>query len=901
MIKPPYNLRCEYLNNPIEIDTPNPRFTWHMHHEQRAQKQTTYQILVSSKKEFSQSDYGDLWDSGKVESENNVNIVYEGKELKSSTIYYWKVKWWDKNGRASDYSEIAEFETAFLQETDWKANWITRKAFTDKKERKKFQYKSGFAIFLGMVREYYGIYIRKEFSLIKKIKYARLYICGLGWYELRINGKKIGNRILDPAWTDYKKIVLYSTYNVTDSLKEKNAIGIILGNSRYLEKSGYSYPKLILQLIIRYEDDSTESICSDITWKFSQGPILENGLYLGEKYDARLEIPGWDSPNFNDSSWENAILCEGPKLASQMMPPIRATKVLKPQNLYSNSPGSYIYDFGQNFTGFIRLKVRGPHGTEIIIKYSEIVDRNGNLNTATNRLAKATDVYILKGEGEEIFEPHFTYHGFRYIEVIGFPGVPTINNIEGLFIHTDVTKIGNFYCSNTLINQVHENVIWGQLSNFMSIPTDCPQRDERQGWMGDAQLTVEEAIFNFDTARFYTKYLDDIKLCQEENGALSDVVPPYWRFYPADPAWGTAYITIVWYLYFYYNDIRVLEEHYESLKKYVNHLQRNTEENILYKFGKFGDWCPPGSIVSRKTPIEHVCTWYYYHDTLILSKIAKLLGKDQDYKDLYERSEEIKEVYNQKFLKDSYVIPKHSLVDETISQTSNILPLFLNMVPEKKKGKVLSRLLHCIIEDHDYHVDTGIVGTRYLWDVLTENGHADVAYKIITQESYPGYGYMIKEGATTLWERWEKLEGSGMNSHNHIMLGSVDTWFFKALAGISSLEPCWKRIRIKPFIPTDLTYATASLNTSKGFLYSSWEKTGNSLKVMIHIPVGCISETWIPIKNSNCEIKEGNVNLWRNGSIVEKVSGLEYNEVNENYVIFNIGSGYYQFTVIPYE
>ncbi|MFX1442072.1 MAG: family 78 glycoside hydrolase catalytic domain [Promethearchaeota archaeon] len=899
MIEPPYNLRCEYLHNPIEIDTPYPRFSWLLQHEERIQKQIAYQILVSSKQELIQSDIGDLWDSGKIESENNVNIVYEGKELKSSTIYYWKVKWWDKNGNASEFSEIAKFETAILKLSDWKASWITREAFTDKNKRKKFQYKSGFGVFVGMVREYYGIYIRKEFSLTKKIKSAKIYICGLGCYELRINGKKIGDRILEPAWTDYKKIALYSTYDVSNFLKEKNAIGVVLGNSRYLDKFGYGYPKLIVQILIRYADNTNELRCSDKTWKFSQGPILENGIYLGEKYDARLEMPGWDKPNFDDSSWENANLCEGPKLTSQIMPPIRITKILQPQNSYSNSPGKYIYDFGQNFTGFIRLKVRGPRDTEVIIRHSEIVDHKGNLNTATNRLAKATDVYILKGEGEEVFEPHFTYHGFRYIEITGFPGVPILNSVEALFIHTDVPQIGNFYCSNNLINQIHKNIIWGQLSNFMSIPTDCPQRDERHGWMGDAQLTIEEAIFNFDTVGFYTKFLNDIRYCQKENGALSDVVPPYWPFYPADPAWGTAYITIAWYLYWYYNDVRILEDNYESMKKYVDFLHRNTEENILYKFGKFGDWCPPGSIVSRKTPIEHVCTWYYYHDTLILSKIAQILGKVQDYKDLNKRSEEIKEAYNRKFLKDYYVIPKHSLVDETISQTSNILPLFLNMVPEKKKKKVLSRLLHCIIEDHDYHIDTGIVGTRYLWDVLTENGHADVAYRIITQESYPGYGYMIKEGATTLWERWEKLEGSGMNSHNHIMLGSVDSWFYKSLIGISTLEPGWKKIRIKPYIPSDVEYSSASLNTIKGLIHCSWEKNYKNLKIIVEIPVGSGSEMWIPIPIKESEIKERNAIIWKDGNSFESVDGLKYKEVKDSYIIFEIGSGYYQFTIIP--
>ncbi len=897
MIKPPINLRCEYLQNPIGIDISSPRFSWILEHEERSQSQSAFQIIVSSLRNFSESVNENMWDSGKIKSSNTVNISYKGKPLKSNSIYYWRVKWWDQNDEVSPYSNIANFGMAFLNESEWKAYWISRKEFTDKKEKKRFQYKSSRILFVGQLKEYYGIYLRKEFYLTKEIQSAKINICGLGHYELRINGKKIGDRILDPAWSDYNKLALYSTYDVSDCLKDKNAIGVILGNGQYLEKYGYDFPKLILQLIIQYKDDTNDIICSNDSWKVSKGPILENGIYLGEKYDARLEIPGWDSSDFNDSSWEKVNIVNGPKLASQLIQPIRITNVFKPQRLYSNSPGIYIYDFGQNFTGYIRLKVHGLRGTEIKIRYSEIIYNDGNLNTATNRGAMATDVYILKGEGEEIFEPHFTYHGFQYVEITGFPGVPTLENIEGLFIHTDVPKISNFVCSKDLINRIHKNIIFGQLSNFMSIPTDCPQRDERHGWMGDAQLTIEESIFNFNMARFYTKYLRDIKLSQKENGTLSDVVPPYWKFYPADPAWGTAYITIAWYLYWYYNDTKILEDNYEPMKKYINFLHINSENNILYKFGKYGDWCPPGSIVSRKTPIEQICTWYYYHDTLILSRIAHILGKDQDYRDLFKRSEEIKESYNKKFLKDIYVVPKLSLTDRTISQTSNVLPLYLNMVPDNKKSKVLSALLHCIIEDHDYHVDTGIVGTRYLFDVLTENGYADVAYKIIIQESYPGYGYMIKEGATTLWERWEKLEGSGMNSHNHIMLGSVDTWFFKALAGISSKKPGWKKIKIKPFIPPDLKYVSASLNTIKGIVYSSWEKKNDSLKIVIKIPVGCISEIWIPIDNLECKIKEGNTIIWKNGKTFEHVSGIEYKRKNENFVIFNIGSGYYQFKI----
>ena len=893
----PHYLRCEFLESPIEIDTPNPRFSWLLRHKKRAVKQIAYQIIVSSKKEFSKLENGDLWDSGKVETENFTNIEYDGKSLESNKTYYWRVKWWDNSNNVSEFSEIGKFGIALLDESDWKAQWITRRAFTDKIEKKKFQYKSGFHVFLGMVREYYGIYMRKEFEVSKKIDYAKLYICGLGHYELRINGKKIGDRILDPGWTDYKKIALYSTFDVTHSLKKKNAIGVILGNGRYLEKLKLDFPKLLLQLIIQYEDGSNDVICTDNTWKVSQGPILENGIYYGEKYDARLEIPGWDSPNYNDPSWESVIIVNGPKLSSQLMQPIRVSKIIKPKKLYSTTPGMYIYDFAQNFTGFIRLKVIGPSGTEIKIRYSELVFDDGNLNTATLRSANATDTYILKGGGKEVFQPHFTYHGFRYVEITGFPGVPTLESIEGLFFHTAVPKSGDFYCSNDLINKIHSNIIWGQLSNFMSIPTDCPQRDERHGWMGDAQLTVEEATFNFDTLRFYTKFLRDIYLCQKDNGAISDVVPPYWPFYPADPAWGTAYITIAWNLYWYYKDTRILSVHYESMKKYVSHLQKNTEDNILYKFGKYGDWCPPGNIVSRKAPIEQVNTWYYYHDTLILSKIAKILNNNQESEELFQRSEEIKNTFNNKFLKEAYVIPKLSITDRTVSQTSNILPLYLNMVPDDRKNKVLSTLLNSIIEDYDYHVDTGIVGTRYLWDVLAENNHADVAYKIITQRSYPGYGYMIKEGATTLWERWEKLEGSGMNSHNHIMSGSVDTFFFKYLAGITSPEPGWTKIKIKPFIPIDLKYASGSLNTIKGFIYSSWEKFQGKLKMKIHIPVGTLSEVWIPINSQKSEIREGESTIWQNGKVIEKSEGIEYKEIRDNYIIFSVGSGHYEFLV----
>ncbi|MFX1487916.1 MAG: family 78 glycoside hydrolase catalytic domain [Promethearchaeota archaeon] len=894
MLEPPHNLRCEYLENPIEIDIQNPRFSWLLTHKGRNQSQSAYQIIVSSKKALLNAEKGDIWDTGKIISQNFVNIEYDGKALRSNSTYYWRVKWWDKDDLESSFSKPAIFGTALLEESEWKAKWISKKEFVDKKTRKALQYKSGERGLFGRLKEVNAIYLRKEFNIEKQIKTAKLYISGLGYYELRINGNRIGDRILDPAQTDYNKIALYSTYDITKDLQTFNAIGVILGNGRSVELFRYDFPKLIAQIYIEYKDGTNDIIITDESWKVSNGPILQNGIYFGEIYDARLEMPGWDNPDFEDNIWDNVVVVNGYNLASQLMQPIQISKVMKPQTIQSPQAGMYIYDFGQNYTGFVRLKLRGPRGCQVKLRFAEILNEHGTLNTATNGNAPATDIYILKGEGEESYQPHFTYHGFRYVEITGFPGVPSLETIVGLFFHSNVPKVSDFFCSNDLINQLHTNIIWGQLSNLMSIPTDCPQRDERQGWMGDAQLVTEEAMLNFDMARFYTKYLRDIKLCQRNDGSISDVVPPYWNIYPADPAWGSAYITIAWYMYWYYNDIRVFEDHYESLKHYIDFLSNTAKESIS-PLGKYGDWCPPMCIVSKRTPLELVSTWYFYHDTLLFSEIAKIVGNESDYKEYSIKADEIKNNFNKNFLLGTYKYIKMSLMDRAISQTSNVLPLYLGMVPEDKKKSILSQLIEAIQGHYDNHIDTGIVGTRYIFDVLTDNGYPEIAYKMINQKSFPGFGYMIREGATTLWERWEKLESSGMNSHNHIMLGSVDSWFFNTLAGIKSLAPGWKAFRIKPFLAEDMNYAQAKLNTIKGIIYSAWEKKDGSIKLTANVPIGCKAEVWIPIQDDNRIIKEGDTVIWDKGEKNISNLGLNFKSIEENYIVFNIGSGYYEF------
>ena len=894
-IRPATNLKCEYLTNPLGVDTTAPRFSWTVETKERNQFQSACQILVASKEQFLQEEKPDMWDSGKIKTNENFNIPYNGEKLESRKQYFWCVRCWDKDGKESPYSNVAFFEMGLLKPGDWQAKWITKKEF------KEFKVTSnkGLGKHLGDFTHVHAAYFRNEFTAGKGVKNARVHVCGLGYYELRINGLKVGDHVLDPAQTDYFKTALYTTYDISHLVHGQNVVGIILGNGRHVKNYRYPNPKLILQIHLEYEDGRNEIVVSDESWKVSYGPLMENGIYYGEKYDARLEMPGWDSPNFDETDWEKIFATTGPPLLSQMMPPIRVTERLRPVSIANPSPGMYIYDFGQNFTGWVKLFVRGPRGAEVKLRFAELINNDGNLNTATNSVAEATDIYILSGEGDEVYEPRFTYHGFRYVEITGFPGVPTLKNLEGCFLHSDVEAAGDFQCSNQLINKIHRNTIWGQLSNLMSIPTDCPQRDERHGWMGDAQLVAEESIYNFDMAAFYTNFLRQIQLAQSEDGSLPDVVPPYWAFLrPADPAWGTAYITIAWNMYFYYGDIRVLGRHYETMRRYVDFLTAQSDNHIQRHLGKYGDWCPPGSIIPKKTPVELTSTWYYYFDVLHLSKIASVLKKEDEFSRLSKLADEIKTSFNDEFLKeDQYAAHRVSPVDFFPNQTSNTLPLYLDMAPEKKKESVIEKLLYSIIHDHDYHLDTGILGTRYILDVLTQNGYENVAYKIATQESYPSWGYMIAEGATTLWERWEKISGGGMNSHNHIMLGSVDAWFYKHIAGIRCLKPGWEKVGFRPIIEQDLNYATASVKTIKGDFYISWVREENQFTLIASVPVGVSAEISLPRLWQEFQITESENFIWNKKKLATPNIDIRFLNKEKKYLIFEVGSGYYQFKI----
>ncbi len=847
----PTGLRCEHLVDPVGVDTAVPRFSWVLEHTERGQGQSAYEVIVSSLPEAAA---GDSWASGKVESADSIQVVYAGKALASGRSYYWKVRYWDKDGRPSVFSRVARFDTGLFMPGDWRGKWVGGKN-----------------------------QLRKEFDLDKPVVRARAYVCGLGYYELRLNGRKVGRNVLDPAWTTFDKRALYVAYDVTRFLRQgKNAVAAMLGQGWFKARA------LLFQLNIEFEGGERVDVVSDESWRGLNGPVVKDSVYNGETYDARLETPGWDRSGYEDGAWAAAEAVAGPKgvLSSQMMPAIEVVDTIVPLNLANPQPGVYVYDMGQNFSGWARLRVRGPRDTVVKLRFAEMVYDDGMINQENLRGARAEDVYILKGEGEETWEPRFTYHGFRYVELSGYPGVPTIEAIRGRIVHTAVEPSGSFACSKPVLNSLQRIIVWGQKTNLHSIPTDCCQRDERMGWMGDAQGTAEEAIYNFDMAAFYTNFLRDIRDVQDEKGTITDTVPHIWGSRPADPAWGTAYPLIAWYVYQYYGDKRILEDHYAGIKNYVEYL-RTRAENGLVKFSHYGDWVavekPPGSVVS---------SFYYYYDVMILADMAAVLGKSADAKIYSDLTASIKTAFHKE-----YFDPKTGNYAGG-TQTANTLPLFLDIAPKESRGAVWGNLFNDIVYKHDSHLTTGIIGTKYIMELLTNSGTSDLAYDIATRTDYPSWGYMIENGATTLWELWQLRQGPSMNSHNHPMFGSVGAWLYKALAGIN-LAPGsvgFEKIRIAPQMVRDLRHAAGSTRTVRGEVSCSWSRDERSVRLEAVIPVGSEAEVVIPNFNlENIVVRESGQIIYDTGGFQAGCPGVAAVAAAPSRYLIKVGSGRYVF------
>jgi alpha-L-rhamnosidase len=851
--QPPTGLRCEYLVNPLGVDTAKPRLSWVLEHAGRGQGQSAYEILVSSEPDVEE---GETWRSGKVDSAESIHVVYAGAALQSGRTYYWRVRYWDRDGRPSLFSQVARFDTGLLSPADWKGRWIGGKN-----------------------------QLRREFEVEASPVRARAYVCGLGYYELRINGHRIGRNVLDPAWTTYDKRALYATYDVTRYLRAgRNVAAVILGQGWSKTKS------LLLQLDVELEGGAIVRVASDGSWRTAGGPVVSDSIYNGETYDARLETPGWDSPGFDESSWSPAEAIAGPKgvLSSLLMPPIQVVDSLVPLKWSSPKPGVYVYDMGQNFSGWAQLRVRGPRGTAVKLRFAELVYDTGMINQENLRGARAEDVYILKGEGEEVWEPRFTYHGFRYVEVSGYPGVPALDAVRGRVVHTAVEPVGSFTCSKAILNSLQRIIVWGQKTNLHGIPTDCCQRDERMGWMGDAHGTAEEAIYNFDMAAFYTNFLRDIRDVQDEKGTITDTVPHVWGSRPADPAWGTAYPLICWYVYQYYGDRRILEEHYDGVKEYVEFL-RSRAEGGLVKFSHYGDW-----VAVEKTPGSLVSSFYYCYDIQILAEMARRLGKQADAETYGGLAETVKASFHREY----FDARTRNYANGT--QTANALPLFLGIVPEGERGGVWGNLFDNIVYRHDSHLTTGIIGTKVIMELLTNWGAADLAYDIAAQTTYPSWGYMIENGATTLWELWQLRQGPSMNSHNHPMFGSVGSWLYKALAGITQ-DPGsvgFEKIRIAPQMVRDLRFAAGTTRTIRGEVSSSWSRDERSLRLEAVIPVGSEAEVWLPGFNlQDVVIREGDRVIWDGRGYQAGVSGVRGVDKIQGAFLVRVGSGRYSFTL----
>ncbi|MBN2205823.1 MAG: family 78 glycoside hydrolase catalytic domain, partial [Candidatus Aminicenantes bacterium] len=819
-----------------------------------------------------------------------------GLPLASFRRYYWRVGWGDARGRISPLSRTASFGTGALSARDWTARWIEPRSL------RLFKTKGTTLLGrdLGDVIQARGVYLRKEFRAPRDAVRAAVFICGLGHYELRLNGRKVGDHVLDPGWTDYARRALYAAYDVTGRLASRNAFGVVLGNGRHIPTYGYGGPRLFLELVIERRDGSELRVVSDGSWMSGRGPILENGLYDGEVCDARLEARGWDKPGFAARSWAPVKETGGPALVAQTMPAVRVVRTIRPRRALTTAPGVRIFDFGQNLAGWVRIAVRGPRGAEVRLRHAEILHEDGSLNTSPNQNAAATDVYRLEGRGIETYEPRFSYHGFRYAEIRTGPSRVRLLRAEARAVRSAVETAGRFRSSHPLINRVQANILRGQASNLMSIPTDCPQRDERHGWLGDAHLAAEQACFNFDLAAFWAKFVEDIRLSQRKDGSLPDVVPPYYKqLYPSDPAWGTAYPQLVWLLYWRYGDDRALAAHYASVKRYVDFLWSRSRGGLLKNLGKYGDWCPPGSIGPKKTPLALTSTFYLYHDTGLFVRMAETLGQTSVARRYAARRETIGAAFNGAFLRDGeYAGRRFGPADRAPSQTSQILPLALGLVPSRARRSVIGALMRSVVDDRDFHLDTGIIGTRYLLEVLTAIGRGDAAFRVATQTSYPGWGYMIREGATTLWERWEKMTGGGMNSHNHIMLGSVGAWFYGALAGIRCLAPGWARMAVQPLVPAGLRSVRAAHRTVRGVVKAGWARDDGLFRLSVEIPVGVAADIVLPMASPSAEVRADDRLVWKQGRAVPHPD-VEFvrDRRREGALVLRVGSGRYDFAV----
>lgn len=880
------NLKCEYANSPINIDNPNPHLSWTLLSNGRGVYQSAYQVMVSTTSDMKSI----LWNSEIVRSSKSFQVNYSGSKLKSNSNYYWQVKVWT-NKNEEIISKITSFWTAQLIDINWIAKWIGAGPEIEPRSPKGFfkDVKEQYQFSDTIDHSGKSLLLRNVFDCNKKITSARVFVTGLGFYELYLNGIKVGDHVLSPAKTNYRKEILYDTYDVTEMLQNgKNAVGLHLGNGWFnpykkwwkeYRMQWFGAKRAFMQLHIKYQNGEEEIIVTDENWKYKDGPIDYNCIYDGEHYNATEEIEDWNLVSFNDEDWipVNIVEAPGGRLRSQTMQAIKVVESFTPTNITNPSPDVFVYDMGQNFTGWVKIKLHGKRGTKLHLQFAEDINEDGSIDITSNEHAKAEATYVLKGDSVEIYETRFSYYGFKYVEVRTEQDLPKILNIQGQVVYSDNQLTGSFECDNETINKIHKATVWSQKSNMIGYPLDCPQRDERLGWFGDVQVTIDEALFNFDMPLFYQNWITGIRHNQNEITGDLPIISPRPYIWDEGVEWSSTYLILLWKYYVNYGDKNILLKNYDVMKKYLSFLDSIAEDDIVPS-GWIGDW---GSLVQgwhEGEPIS-VSTAFYFWNSIILSKTAKVLGREIESKYFYNKAASIKKAYNKHFFN-----PETKDYNDG-SQMANAFPLYLGLVPEEYEYDVLKNLVHDIEVMNNGHLTTGVLGSKYMIDALVKFGRADVAYSLATQTGYPSWSDMV-EKYTTMCEFWTLKQ-----SHNHVMTGSIDAFFYNTLAGIKLNDnyPGCERITIKPFIPDSLSYAKAQIETILGKVSVYWNKEDEGIIFKIEIPANMSADVILPNYEASI-ITEGGIST-------DKSEGIKFISSDDVSTHYFVGSGKYEFLV----
>ena len=870
----PSNLRCEHMVNPIGIDAHQPRFTWIMTDTSQGAFQTAYQVLVGSDSNSIAMGVSLIWNTGKINSSKSL-VIFKGK-LQPFTKYFWRVETWDHRGKKTT-SSMATFETGMMDVANWKGAWIS--------DSRDIHLKP-------------APYFRKQFSLQKRIVSARAYIAAAGLYELYVNGERIGNHRLDPMYTRFDRRILYVTHDITNNVKQgDNGIGVLLGNGWYNHQSTAVWyfhqapwrarPSFCMDVRIKFDDGTVQTISSGRDWKTNLSPVIFNSIYTAEHYDARLEQPGWNAAPFDDSKWKQVELRPAPttNIVSQVLHPIRYVEKILPKSMSKKSDTTYVYDLGRNISGVTEISLSGEAGTIVKLKHAERLDSAGFVDMSNIDVHYRptdgsdpfqTDIFILGGKGREAFSPKFNYKGFQYVQVISDRPITLDNNsLVGYFMHSDVPPIGKIESSNPVIDKIWFATNNAYLSNLFGYPTDCPQR-EKNGWTGDAHIASETGLFGFDGITVYEKWMADHRDEQQPNGVLPAIIPTSgWGYHWANgPDWTSTIAIIPWNIYLFYGDDQLLRDCYTNMKRYVDYIN-DLDPSGITSWG-LGDWVP----VKSKSPVDLTSSIYYFIDATILAKAARLFAKADDERKYSALAARIKNAINAKYLDREKGIYGKGL------QTELCAPLFWGIVPEELKQKVADNLARAVAANN-YSLDVGILGAKAILNALSENGHAEVAYKLASREEYPSWGWWIKNGATTLYENWN-INSKYDISLNHIMFGEIGAWLYKALGGIKpdSLQPGFKNILLSPNFVEGLDHFTASFNGPYGKIISAWKKSQNGLTYSVEIPANSTATVSIPVNEKQT------INL--NGKPISAGS-YRIDEKKERRMVINLKSGKYEF------